>query len=40
MTRTFHTEPLSALDLLACTGIAAIVCFAVEIEKWLRRRRA
>ncbi len=40
MTRIFHTEPLSALELLACTGIASVVFFAVEIEKWLRRRRA
>jgi Ca2+-transporting ATPase len=35
----FHTQPLSAAELAACFGLAAVVFVAVEIEKLWRRRR-
>jgi Ca2+-transporting ATPase len=35
----FHTQPLSAGELAACFGLAAVVFVAVEIEKAWRRRR-
>jgi Ca2+-transporting ATPase len=35
----FRTAPLSILELAATLAIAAIVFVAVEVEKWLRRRR-
>jgi Ca2+-transporting ATPase len=36
----FGTQPLTALELLVCAVASSIVFVAVEIEKWLRRRRA
>lgn len=39
LTRTFRTTPLAAGELVACIGAASVVFVAVEIEKWLRRRR-
>ena len=35
----FYTQPLPLLDLLICIGLSSLVLFAVEIEKWLIRRR-
>jgi Ca2+-transporting ATPase len=35
----FETAPLSAMELSATITIAAVVFVAVEIEKWVRRRR-
>ena len=35
----FKTEPLSLAELAATLAIAALVFVAVEIEKWLKRRR-
>jgi Ca2+-transporting ATPase len=35
----FHTQPLSATELLICIGVAAIILPAVEIEKLLRNRK-
>ncbi|HET8746170.1 MAG TPA: cation-translocating P-type ATPase C-terminal domain-containing protein, partial [Ramlibacter sp.] len=34
----FHTQPLSAGELGACVGVAALVWVAVEVEKAWRRR--
>jgi Ca2+-transporting ATPase len=34
-----RTTPLSLVDLLICIGLGSLVLPAVEIEKWLRRRR-
>ena len=34
----FKTQPLSLTELLSCIGLASTVFFAVEIEKWVRRR--
>lgn len=34
----FHTQALTAAELFICFGCAAVVYFAVEIEKWWRRR--
>jgi Ca2+-transporting ATPase len=39
MNRVFHTAPLSITELAACIGVASIVLWAVEIEKWTSRRR-
>jgi Ca2+-transporting ATPase len=36
----FHTVPLPAADLALCVATAFVVLGAVEIEKWVRRRRA
>ncbi len=35
----FHTQPLPLTDLIACLLISSLVLFAVEIEKWLVRRK-
>jgi Ca2+-transporting ATPase len=35
----FHTQPLPLYDLLICFALSSLVLFAVEIEKWLVRRR-
>ena len=35
----FHTQPLPLPELLACLALSSLVLFAVEIEKWLVRRR-
>jgi len=35
----FHTHPLPLTDLIACLLISSLVLFAVEIEKWLVRRK-
>jgi len=40
LTRVFQTTPLTAGELVSCVGLATVVFFAVELEKWLRRRRA
>ncbi len=35
----FHTQPLSLSELLICIAIAAIIFHAVELEKWIKRKR-
>jgi Ca2+-transporting ATPase len=35
----FHTQPLPLADLLVCLGLSSLVLVAVEIEKWLVRKR-
>lgn len=35
----FKTQPLSAIELFICIGMAAVIFHAVELEKWVRRRR-
>jgi Ca2+-transporting ATPase len=35
----FHTQPLPLVDLAACFALSSVVLVAVEIEKWLVRRR-
>jgi P-type Ca2+ transporter type 2C len=39
LTRIFKTTPLTAVELMCCVGVASAVFFAVELEKWVRRRR-
>jgi Ca2+-transporting ATPase len=34
----FHTQPLPLYDLAVCLMLSSLVLFAVEIEKWLKRR--
>ena len=34
----FKTQPLSSSELLICFMLSSIVLFAVETEKWFRRR--
>jgi Ca2+-transporting ATPase len=34
----FRTEPLSLMELAVAIGISSAVFFAVEGEKWLKRR--
>jgi Ca2+-transporting ATPase len=36
----FRTEPLGAVELALALALASLVFVAVEIEKWVRRRRA
>lgn len=36
----FRTGPLSLPDLALCLVLSTVVFWAIEIEKWLRRRRA
>jgi Ca2+-transporting ATPase len=35
----FEIVPLSGAELLTSIGLGSVVFFAIEIEKWLRRRR-
>jgi len=35
----FHTQPLPLYDLVICLLLSSVVLFAVELEKWLVRRR-
>lgn len=35
----FSTQPLSLVELLICIGVAAVVFHAVEVEKWIKKRR-
>ncbi len=35
----FKTAPLSLAELGLCLGVSSLVFFAVEIEKWFKRRR-
>jgi hypothetical protein len=35
----FKTQPLSLLELGICSGLSSVVFFAVEIEKWLVRKK-
>ena len=35
----FHTQPLPLFDLIVCLLLSSLVLVAVEIEKWLVRRR-
>jgi magnesium-transporting ATPase (P-type) len=37
---TFETRPLGGGEFLAATGLASVILFAVEIEKYFRRRDA
>ena len=37
MARLFHMEPLSIMELVACTAVASVVFIAVECEKWHTR---
>jgi Ca2+-transporting ATPase len=38
MRSVFNTQPLTITELFACVGVASIVFFAVEMEKWTIRR--
>ena len=38
--RVLKTTPLTVGELVSCLALASIVFFAVEVEKWLRRRAA
>jgi len=35
----FHTQPLPLFDLMVCLLLSSLVLVAVEIQKWLARRR-
>jgi Ca2+-transporting ATPase len=35
----FRTQALSLTELLLCLGLSTIVFWAVEIEKWIKRRK-
>ena len=35
----FKTQPLSASELSITLGLSVIVFFAVEVQKWVRRKR-
>jgi len=39
MNGIFHTQPLPLYDLLVCLGISSLVLVAVEVEKWLIRKK-
>jgi len=39
MNSIFHTQPLPLYDLLVCLGLSSLVLVAVEIEKWLVRKK-
>jgi len=39
LNRIFKTAPLDAAELAVCVSGAAVIFFAVEIEKWMVRRR-
>jgi Ca2+-transporting ATPase len=34
----FHTQSLTFIELLSCIGLSSIVFWAVELEKWVKRR--
>jgi Ca2+-transporting ATPase len=36
----FHTQPLPMFDLMVCFMFSSLVLIAVEMQKWLVRRRA
>ena len=36
----FKTQPMNAMEMLACMGAGLAVMLAVELAKWLRRRRS
>ena len=35
----FRTESLTVIELLICVGLSSLVFLAVEIEKWIKRRK-
>ncbi len=35
----FRTQSLTIIELLICMGLSSIVFWAVEVEKWVKRRR-
>ena len=35
----FSTKSLTLIELLICVGLSSIVFWAVEIEKWAKRRK-
>jgi Ca2+-transporting ATPase len=39
MQKTFNTLPLSGAELAISMGLSLVVFFAVEIEKWVIRRK-
>jgi P-type Ca2+ transporter type 2C len=39
LNKFFHTQPLTITELLLAIGISAVVFVAVEIEKWVKRRK-
>lgn len=39
MNDLFKTQPLTLKDLLICIGLSVIVFHAVELEKWIRKRK-
>jgi P-type Ca2+ transporter type 2C len=39
LNKFFHTQPLTAAELLLAIGVSSIVFIAVEIEKWFKRRK-
>jgi Ca2+-transporting ATPase len=34
----FHTQSLTFIELLSCIGLSSIIFWAVELEKWFKRR--
>jgi Ca2+-transporting ATPase len=40
LNRILETEPLGLAELALCIGTASVVFFAVEAEKWIKRRGA
>lgn len=34
--RVFSTQPLSAMELIACCAVSSITLLAIELEKWVR----
>jgi Ca2+-transporting ATPase len=38
LSRLLRTEPLSPAELGLCVGVASVIFFAVEVEKWIKRR--
>ena len=35
----FRTESLTVIELLICVGLSSLIFLAVEIEKWIKRRK-